>query len=187
MKKTLCSLFEQLALAYRRWKRPDRVEIVGEAGRDSTAVEWADREPVLPNGYVHIRSAIQALMSAGRRLGRTPTKATVHCTGRITSDTAQSLGTTVKTLFSASDTVELDLTKVSYIDASGLGAIVSLGASAKAANCRLKLINLNRRLKESLSMARLNEVLADAAFWRMGFPNDYLNSRQSTPDSGSSE
>jgi len=75
---------------------------------------------------------------------------------------------------------------VSCIDASGLGAIVSLGASAKAAHCRLKLINLNRRLKESLGMARLNEVLAGAAFWRMGL-NDYLNSRQSTPDSGSSE
>ncbi len=112
MKKTLYSLFEQLALAYRRWKRPDREEIVEEAGRDSKAVEWADHEPVLPNGYVHVRSAIQALMGAGRRLGWTPTKATVHCTGRITSDTAQSLGTTVKTLFSESDTVELDLTKV---------------------------------------------------------------------------
>jgi anti-anti-sigma factor len=185
--KTLYSLLEQLALAYWRWKRPAREEIVEEAGRDSKPGARAEREPVLPNGYVHIRSAIQALMGAGRRIGWTPAKATVHCAGRITSDTAQSLGTTVKRLFSASDTVELDLTKVSYIDASGLGAIVSLGAAAKAANCRLKLINLNRRLKESLGMARLNEVLADAAFWRMGFPNDYLNSRQSTPDSGSSE
>jgi len=164
--KTLHLLFEPLALAYRRWKRPDREEIVGEAGRDSKPGERADREPVLPNGYIHIRSAIQALMGAGRRLGWTPTKTTVHCTGRITSDTAQSLGTTVKRLFSHSDTVVLDLTNVSSIDASGLGAIVSLCASAKAANCKLKLINLNRRLKQSLSIARLNEMLVDAAFWR---------------------
>lgn len=164
--RTLYSLFERLALAYRRWKRPDREVIVREAGQDRKPGKRADREPALPNGYVHIRSAIQALMGAGGRLGWTPTKAAVHWTGRITSHTAQSLGMTVKTLFSHRDTVELDLTNVSSIDASGLGAIVSLCASAKAAHCRLKLINLNRRLKESLSLPRLNEVLVDPAFWR---------------------
>jgi ABC-type transporter Mla MlaB component len=133
--KTLYSPFEQLALAYRKWKRPDREEIVGEAGRDSKPGERADREPVLPNGYVHIRNAIQALMGAGRRLGWTPTKTTVHCTGRITSDTAQSLGMTVKPLFSDSNTVVLDLTNVNYMDSSGLGAIVSLFASVEG--CKL--------------------------------------------------
>lgn len=97
---------------------------------------------------------------------RTPTKATVHCTGRITSDTARSLRATVQPLFPHSNTVVLDLTNVSYMDSSGLGTIVALCASAKAANCQLKLLNLNRRLKESLSLARLNEVLVDSAFWR---------------------
>jgi hypothetical protein len=69
MKKTLHSQFGLLALAYRKWKRPDRAVIVGEAGRDRKPGERADREPALPNGYLHIRSAIQALMAAGGRLG----------------------------------------------------------------------------------------------------------------------
>ena len=99
-------------------------------------------------------------------INRTPTKAAVHCTGRITSDTARSLRATVQPLFSHGQTVVLDLTNVSYMDSSGLGTIVALCASAKAANCQLKLINLNRRLKESLSIARLNELLVDPAFWR---------------------
>jgi hypothetical protein len=68
MKKTVHSQFGRLALAYRKWERPDRAVIVGEAGRDSKPGERADREPALPNGYVHIGSAIQMLMAAGGRL-----------------------------------------------------------------------------------------------------------------------
>lgn len=66
--KTLYSLFEQRTPAYPRWERAGREEIVQEAGRDLKPGERADHEPVLPNGYVHIRSAIQALMAGGGRL-----------------------------------------------------------------------------------------------------------------------
>ena len=97
----------------------------------------------------------------GLTTDRTPTETIVHCTGRITSDTTQSLRTTVKPLFSESKTVVLDLTNVSYMDSSGLGAIVSLYVSAKAAGCQLKLINLNQRLKELFSITRLGQVLAE--------------------------
>jgi anti-sigma B factor antagonist len=83
----------------------------------------------------------------------------VHCTGRITSDTGQLLKTTVKPLFSASNIVVLDLTNVSYMDSSGLGAIVGLCVSAKAAHSRLKLVNMNQRLKELFSITRLGQVL----------------------------
>jgi len=53
------------------------------------------------------------------------------------------------------------LTNVSYMDSSGLGAIVGLFVSAKAANSQLKLINLNQRLKELFSITRLGQVLAE--------------------------
>jgi anti-sigma B factor antagonist len=92
---------------------------------------------------------------------RTSTETTVRCTGRITSDTAPSLKTTIKPLFSESKTVVLDLTNVSYMDSSGLGTIVGLYVSAKAANSQLKLINLNQRLKELFSITRLGQVLAE--------------------------
>jgi len=92
---------------------------------------------------------------------RTPTETIVRRAGRITSDTSQSLKTTVKSLLSDSKTVVLDLTNVSYMDSSGLGAIVGLYVSAKAANCQLKLINLNQRLKELFSITRLGQVWAE--------------------------
>jgi len=94
---------------------------------------------------------------------KTPTEATVHCTGRITLDTTELLRTTVKPLLSQSKMVALDLANVSYMDSSGLGTIVGLYTSAKAANCQLKLINLNQRLKELLSITRLDELMVDPA------------------------
>jgi anti-anti-sigma factor len=92
---------------------------------------------------------------------KTPTEIIVHCTGKITSDTIQSLKTTVKPLFSESKTVVLDLTNVSYLDSSGLGAIVGLYVSANTANSQLKLINLNQHLKDLFSITRLGQFLAE--------------------------
>ena len=92
---------------------------------------------------------------------KTPTETIVHCTGKITSDTSQSLKTTVKPLFSDSKIVVLDLTNVSYLDSSGLGAIIGLYVSAKTAKSKLKLINLNHRLKELFSITRLGQFLAE--------------------------
>ena len=71
-----------------------------------------------------------------------------HCTGKITSNAISSLKATVKPLFSESKPVVLDLTNVSYLDSSGLGAIVGLYVSAKTAKSQLKLSGLNKHLKE---------------------------------------
>jgi anti-sigma B factor antagonist len=91
----------------------------------------------------------------------TPTEIIAHCTGKITSNTIQSLKATVKPLFSESKPVVLDLTNVSYLDSSGLGAIVGLYVSAKTAKSQLRLINLNKHLKELFSITRLGQFMAE--------------------------
>jgi anti-sigma B factor antagonist len=91
----------------------------------------------------------------------TPTEIVVHCTGKIASNTTQSLRATVKPLFSESKSVVLDLTNLSYLDSSGLGAIAGLYVSAKTAKSQLKLINLNRHLKEIFSITRLGQFMAE--------------------------
>lgn len=83
---------------------------------------------------------------------------TFHCTGRIVSDTVDSLRSEVKPAIARFPTVILDLTDVSYMDSSGLGAMVGLYVSAKTAKCQLKLINLNQRLKELFSLTRLGDL-----------------------------
>jgi anti-sigma B factor antagonist len=93
---------------------------------------------------------------------------TFRCAGRIVSDTVESLKSEVRPAIARFRTVVLDLTDVSYMDSSGLGAIVGLYVSARTANCQFKLINLNQRLKELFSITRLGEVLAK------GHDPDYL-------------
>jgi anti-sigma B factor antagonist len=82
----------------------------------------------------------------------------VECTGRVISGGTDELRHEVKALFPHTKRVILDLTNVTQLDSMGLGAIVSLYASAKAAGCELKLINLSKRVREIFRVTNLLSV-----------------------------
>ncbi len=90
---------------------------------------------------------------------KTATETIVHCTGRITSSTSALLRDTTRSLIPGAKRIVLDLTNVSYLDSSGLGALVSLYVSTRRASCELKLINLNQRIKELLRLTNLASIL----------------------------
>ncbi|MGC2097384.1 MAG: STAS domain-containing protein, partial [Candidatus Sulfotelmatobacter sp.] len=87
-----------------------------------------------------------------------PDQIIVRCVGRITSSTSALLQTTVRSLIPETESIVLDLTDVSYLDSSGLGAIVGLYLSAKRQHCVLKLVNLNQRLRELFRITKLASV-----------------------------
>jgi anti-sigma B factor antagonist len=87
-----------------------------------------------------------------------PEESLVRCSGKITSGTSVLLQTTVRSLIPQTKCVVLDLTDVSYMDSSGLGAIAGLYFSARRQNCKLKLINLNQRLQELFRITKLASV-----------------------------
>src|SRR5580704_2208443 len=89
---------------------------------------------------------------------KNPEETIVRCTGKITSGSSALLQTTVRNLIPETKCVVLDLTNVSYMDSSGLGAVAGLYFSAKRQNSRLKLINLNQRLKELFRLTNLASV-----------------------------
>ena len=89
---------------------------------------------------------------------RTPEEITVRCTGRITSASSALLQTTIRPFLSETKLVVLDLTNVTYMDSSGLGAIVGLYVSAKRQKCGLRLINLSQRLQELFRITKLAAV-----------------------------
>ncbi|MGA6987698.1 MAG: STAS domain-containing protein [Terriglobales bacterium] len=89
---------------------------------------------------------------------RNPEETIVHCTGRITSGTSGLLQTTVRALIPQTKCVVLDLTNVTNMDSSGLGAIVGLYLSAKRQHCGLKLIKMNQRLQELFRITKLASV-----------------------------
>jgi anti-sigma B factor antagonist len=90
---------------------------------------------------------------------KNPEETIVRCTGKITSSSSPMLQTTVRSLIPETKCVVLDLTNVSYMDSSGLGAIAGLFFSAKRQNCRLKLVNLNQRLQELFRITKLASAL----------------------------
>jgi len=106
--------------------------------------------------------------------------ATVRCHGRVVSDTAPILQERVRELINGRSvsnnsptlqdkvrevigvsqprTIVLDLTDVSYMDSTGLGALVGLYVSAKRSGKQLKLINLSARVQELLRLTKLISV-----------------------------
>jgi anti-anti-sigma factor len=95
---------------------------------------------------------------------KTPTETIFHCTGQIASSTTHLLQSAVRSEISRNKTVVLNLSGVSSMDSSGLGAIVGLWVSAKKVGCELKLVSLSERVKELLHLTRLDQLFAASRF-----------------------
>ena len=79
----------------------------------------------------------------------------VCCTGRLTTETSPLLKTEVKPLLLNKRRVILDLTDLTHMDSSGLGALVAIYISSKGASCQLQLVNLTPRIRELLSLTNI--------------------------------
>jgi anti-sigma B factor antagonist len=84
--------------------------------------------------------------------------AIVECTGRLTAGVTELLKSEVKGLIPKSKRIILDLTALVQMDSSGLGTLVGLYVSCRTAGCELRLINLNKQVKELLGMTNLFSV-----------------------------
>ena len=90
----------------------------------------------------------------------------VGCTGHLIIETAPHLKTEVKALLATKRRIILDLTDLTHMDSSGLGALVALYISAKGANCQLQLVNLSPRIRTLLSLTNVLSVFE--AYGRCG-------------------
>ena len=92
---------------------------------------------------------------------RTETRAdetVVYGSGRITVATSTLLQTTIRDLIPASKRIVLDLTKVTYIDSTGIGAMVSVFLSASKAQCDFKVVNAQPRIRDLFDITKLRAV-----------------------------
>jgi anti-sigma B factor antagonist len=83
----------------------------------------------------------------------------VHCTGKLTAGLTGILRDEVKRLIPQSKKIVLDLTDLTQMDSLGLGTIVGLYVSAKAAGSTLILINLSRRIRELFRITNVWSIL----------------------------
>jgi anti-sigma B factor antagonist len=84
--------------------------------------------------------------------------AVVRCGGKLVAGVNDFLYTEVSLLIPQSKRIVLDLTELTYMDSMGLGTIIRLYVSAKAAGCDLELINIGKRIQQLLGMTNLLSV-----------------------------
>ena len=84
---------------------------------------------------------------------------TVQCTGKLTAGVTGTLRDEVKRLIPHSKKIVLDLTGLTQMDSMGLGTIVGLYVSAKAAGSTLILINLSQRVRELFRITNVWSLL----------------------------
>jgi anti-anti-sigma factor len=86
---------------------------------------------------------------------------TVKCHGRLVSENAAQIKEVIKPLLDQGGRIVIDLGDLSYLDSSGLGALVGLKVSAlNKGLCRLELDNLTPRVKDLLSLANLTSLFS---------------------------
>ena len=82
----------------------------------------------------------------------------IRCSGRLTVDVAAKFKDEVRMLIPEARCIVLDLSEVTFMDSSGLGAVVGLYVTAKKANCDLRPVNFSKRVRELLGMSNLLSV-----------------------------
>ena len=87
--------------------------------------------------------------------------ATVKCHGKLVFGFCDVLYSKVRELIPGSKCIVLDLTDLQQVDSMGLGTIVRLYVSAKAAGTNLVLVNIGPRIRQLLGVTNLLSVLTD--------------------------
>ena len=84
--------------------------------------------------------------------------AIVRCHGKLMAGTANTLYTQVDELMPEIQRVVLDLSDLQYIDSMGLGGLVRLYVTARAAGSTLELLNLSRQIRHMLGLTKMLDV-----------------------------
>ena len=86
--------------------------------------------------------------------------AIVRCHGQLVSGTTDILYSKVRPMIPDTKRIVLDLSEVTWMDSMGLGALVGLYTSAKAAGCEMQLLKIGMRVRELLGLTHLLDVFS---------------------------
>lgn len=96
-------------------------------------------------------------------------QASLHCSGRINSATSELLQETIRALIPKTRHIVLDLSGVSYVDSSGLGAIVSIYLAVSRAGGELKIANAQPRIRDLFQVTKLAAVFENDGYRRLTY------------------
>ena len=88
-----------------------------------------------------------------------PDAVVVRCRGELVTGVTDVLYREVRPLCPDRKRIILDFKELTYIDSWGLGTVLRLYVSAKAAGCSLELANIGARVRQVLGITNLISVL----------------------------
>lgn len=91
---------------------------------------------------------------------RDGTTAIVKCHGKLVSSVTDVLYDNVRKLIPGSKRIILDLTDLAVMDSMGLGTLVRLCVSARAAGCTVELINIGQRVRNLLELTHVWDIFS---------------------------
>jgi anti-sigma B factor antagonist len=91
---------------------------------------------------------------------RTDAVIIVRCQGQLVSGLTDILYSNVRPMIQANKRIVLDLSELTWMDSMGLGSLVGLYTSAKAAGCELQLLKIGKRVRELLGLTHLLDVFS---------------------------
>ena len=94
----------------------------------------------------------------------------VHCAGRINAANSEMFQREIRNLIPEADSqlatitcrIVLDLSNVTYVDSSGLGALLGAWTATKNKGCELEMANLNPRVEKLVEITKLDTVFKRA-------------------------
>jgi len=94
----------------------------------------------------------------------------VHCTGRINGENSEVFQREIRNLIpeagsqsmATTHRIVLDLSNVTHVDSTGLGALLGAWTAAKSKGCDLEMANLNPRVEKLVEITKLDTVFKRA-------------------------
>jgi anti-sigma B factor antagonist len=92
---------------------------------------------------------------------------TVHCKGKITAESAEFFQSEIRDRViptsrgkgvDVTRRIILDLSQVSFVDSTGLGALLSVWTAAQRRSVDLEIANLSPRVEKLVNMSKLDQV-----------------------------
>src|SRR6202030_217225 len=104
------------------------------------------------------------------QLEEKPNETIIHCKGKITAENLEVFQREIRELMPESRDpiaaiayrIVLDLSNVTYVDSSGLGALLGVWTAARDKGCDLEIANLNPRVEKLVEITRLDTVFKRA-------------------------
>jgi anti-sigma B factor antagonist len=82
----------------------------------------------------------------------------IHLSSEIDLDSAPSVRSQIKDSFESSSTVHVDLSKVNYIDSSGIASLVEGMQTSKKLKKEFALVNVSNEVMKVIKLAHLDKI-----------------------------